>query len=196
MKKNSFLILSFIFTVWGCNNQKTSVNTSTSIDSSLIEVVAQDLYYQEKTNGQKVESLKNPKALNSNLRLNEFLNEKGVLLALRINDTNCNLCIEAELEDIKILTALLSEKRLVIFATFKNKRSLNLMLSGLTDLEIPVFHFQNTSFSLFADEMNTPYYFTLNQSLTVANTFIPIKGVPNLSSSYFKAISENLNTFD
>ncbi|WP_157716155.1 hypothetical protein [Roseivirga echinicomitans] len=118
-----------------------------------------------------------------------MLRAHNELAILRINDSNCGLCIEVELEEILSFKTKLGTNQIAVFATFKSERNLKLMTNGLSGSGIPIFTIDYGELKLPVDEVNAPYYFTINSNHIVNHTFVPIRGIKPLNESYFNAIS-------
>lgn len=196
MTTKAFRLITLAITVAFLTNCSQRISNEDNINLSengLIDIFAQDLYLEQKTNGLKIAPPREAIAINQEINLSALIQRENKISILRINDSNCTLCIEAELEEIKLFNALLNAPSIAIFATFKSKRSLKLMLVGLEGLNIPVFLLEDMELELPVDQINAPYYFTLTRDLIVNNTFIPIKGLDTISKSYFQAIADVQN---
>ncbi|MFY0593725.1 hypothetical protein [Roseivirga sp.] len=195
MKTSPTLLLTTFLVVSSCvscNNQ--SSDSAKLSENGLVDIFAQDLYIEQKTNDLKINPLVEGKAINQEILLSNLLKQEHKISILRINDSNCTLCIEAELEDVIFFKSILNDSKIAIFATFNSKRSLNLMLKGLAELNIPVFLIKDRELNLPIEQINAPYYFSLNQEYIINNSFIPIKGLEAISKSYFKAMADAYNS--
>ncbi len=160
-----------------------------SADSGLIDVIATDLFFEQKTNSSILNIKDNLVSVDHKVRFDSLLRAHNELAILRINDSNCGLCIEVELEEILSFKAKLNTNQIVVFASFESERNLKLMTKGLSGSGIPIFTIDYGELKLPADEVNAPYYFTINSNHIVNHTFVPIRGIEPLNESYFNAIS-------
>jgi len=151
-----------------------------------------DKFYNEKQN----ENLK----LNGNTKLitidrdtillkNIFKKNK---LVIRYKQSNCRVCINAELDVLSKNASLISDEICIIASydkfrgVFTEKRKL--LKKGLKDVEI---YLLKEELNIPLEKQNTPYYFYTNSNLIVSNLFIPEKENPQLSNIYLKFFIKN-----
>lgn len=187
MINNKTIVLLFICLV-ACtsNNNEDKVN---SAESGLIETIATDLYFEQKTNSVILNIKDSLESVDHKIRFDSLMAAHNELAILRINDSNCGLCIEVELEEILAFKTKLGTNQIAVFATFKSERNLKLITKGLSGSGIPIFTIDYGELKLPVDEANAPYYFTINSNHIVNHTFIPVRGIESLNESYFNAIS-------
>jgi hypothetical protein len=168
-------------------DEKITLNTA---DIGLVDVIATDLFFEQRTNSMSLSFKNNLKSIYQKVSFDSLLNTHGQIAILRINDNNCGLCIEVELEEVLSFKEKMGTNQIAIFATFNTERNLKLMVKGLSGSNIPIYTLPSGELSLPVDEVNAPYYFTINTAHIVNHTFVPIRGVEALNESYFKAVAE------
>lgn len=117
---------------------------------------------------------------------------KKNMIVLRFSESNCEDCINSEIdvllknkelkENIILIISLQKKRDLFVYhRKYKEKGLKNIKMYLLADngLNIP------------AEKLNMPYYFCVNSSLTMTNFFIPQKDKPKLSENYLETTSKN-----
>jgi len=175
----------------GCDKQSVS-GPLDNVDQ-VVGVFVQDMYYEQLTDDLTFEIDEHLLSLNQSLVLGNLLKEKSQLAVLRISDQNCSLCVETELEEIEKLQQVLPEHRVVVLASFENKRGLKILTEGLKKIGTPIFSVRFDKVHLPIEEANIPYYFVLNRDWTVSNIFIPKRSFPDLTNTYFSVLAARLS---
>jgi hypothetical protein len=77
---------------------------------------------------------------------------------------------------------------MLYLGTYRNNRIFNSVK--------PLYHIQNQhvyniqSLNIPAEELGYPYYFMLNEDLTISDVFIPDKAFPSITSDYLRMIKK------
>ena len=182
------LLLTVILMASGCDTESPKDQPNAMDD--LISILALDLQYEQLSNGHQL--IVDPALADSDGAgtIQEVHQNGGSeLVILRISDNYCGLCVETELEDVGKLHERLGADKIAVFATFKSKRSLNLLTKGLREMGIPVFLLEPRTLKIPVEEMQAPYYFTLDKDWVARRVFIPKKSFPELTNAYFTALS-------
>jgi len=111
----------------------------------------------------------------------EFTNIKTGTIIFHFSEKNCDECVLKELKKIKKF--IVDNKRLsqhiMILSNYSNSRYLlSFKIANKLDLKI-----YNTS-QQFLSEINLPFYFYLDESLTFKDIYFPIKDMPDLTETY------------
>lgn len=188
--KGAFFYLFSWAMLMSCSNASERPNNA----DAFIDIVAEDLKLEQRSNGLFRKSLEDAQTLTDGENLLNLLQAQSNMLVLRINDTNCSLCVETEIQVLKELTHFIALDQMMILATFKSKRNLRLLLSELENLDIAAFTIPQGVLELPADAANSPYYFTLNRDMQVNHVFLPIRGLTRYNQAYFEGIGQVLKS--
>ena len=191
MNSRLLCMVLLVLLVYGCRKGVDSVEAD-NVDR-VVSVFAQDLYYEQLTENQVFIVKEELVSINESLDLNHLLNQMSQLVILRISDQNCSVCVDAELEELENLQKKLTEKQVVVLASFENKRELRILTEGVKKLGVPIFSIRFDKVHLPIEEVNIPYYFMLDSDWSVSNVFIPKKSFPDLTNTYFNAIASKFN---
>lgn len=104
-------------------------------------------------------------------------------LFLRFKETNCNVCIENELENLIKLASKVDTNNIILLGSFTNSRARWMRKSSFK-----IFNIGNQELGLSLDKENMPYYFILNKDFSAKSVFIPFKEFPGLTDKYFELI--------
>lgn len=109
-----------------------------------------------------------------------------------IDETNCPYCVEKYLPFLKRLSAKLGKGNVIILGSYQTPKYLFMNLQKYQANGIPIY---NLAPAYLQHEkitsLNVPYIFAIDSSLNVSHTFIPEKGMPELSELYNKMTSFN-----
>lgn len=119
------------------------------------------------------------------IKLNLSL-KAGVIL--RINEFDCNACVDFELDNLKILPENL-KNRILLLSSFKNIRALNILLSRY-NIQVPVInHFEQIP-NILQENIGKPYYFTIDEYGYITNFHVSKIEDSNSTIAYFQNINE------
>lgn len=103
-------------------------------------------------------------------------------IVLRFTEFNCSTCVD---EDITLLIKFIKEigeENVIIFATFNNLRNL---LSFKENHKLRIHIFNIDELNLPIEQANVPYFFRLDNFLSISKVFVPQKEIPDLTEIYF-----------
>lgn len=111
---------------------------------------------------------------------------KANSLVFRFSETNCESCIDAEINAL-VKNKDKIKKDVILIAYYQDKRDLfvfykDFQNKGLTNIKM--YLLANNALLIPLDKLNIPYYFCVNSDLTMNNFFIPQKDKPRLSKAY------------
>ncbi|TWO31561.1 hypothetical protein E1J38_013100 [Seonamhaeicola sediminis] len=111
-------------------------------------------------------------------------------LVLYINSNQCDSCINDAIDKVENYLKKHPEFKYVIISKDFNLRELKLMQTN-RNISTEIYSLTNTELSFFnkMDEVQYPYYFTVNSNLEVSNIFFPIKSSSILEVRYFEQLS-------
>ncbi|MFR8835272.1 hypothetical protein [Bacteroides sp. CG01] len=116
--------------------------------------------------------------------LSDIVKEKT--LVIRFSQLNCQACIEA----IKPLLKKVNIKQVVFLVTYTNKKFLKEFKKEI-DQEDWRF-FQVNSLYVPVEDLNSPYFFVLDEKMSLNYVFIPHKEMLDQIERYFEIVEQHL----
>ena len=116
------------------------------------------------------------------LFLHEIIGNAPKLL-LRFKETNCDVCIQNELENLIRLASKVDTTNIILLGSFSNSRARWMRKSSFK-----IYNIGNQELGLSLDKENIPYYFILDKDFNAKSVFIPFKEFPDLTNKYFELI--------
>lgn len=135
------------------------------------------------------------KELSSNIKLE---NETGQIVYLhdicpvnkliyRYSEINCNVCIDAQIENIKQILSTRKDEDIIFIATYQQDRDL-FVFKRIHNLKIKIYNLKE-NLNLPVEKHNTPYYFIYNgRNNRATNVFIPVKENPEHTIYYLNSL--------
>jgi hypothetical protein len=141
---------------------------------------------------------------NSNIRLEEIIardslgavfplkdiisNGQGQILVCRFSELHCESCVNSAIRQFRQWTDSIGKNNMLFLGAYRNNKIFNrtkplyaihnLNVYNVSGLNIPV------------EELGYPYYFVLNNDLTISNVFVPDKATPTITNDYLKMIDK------
>lgn len=109
--------------------------------------------------------------------------EKSHVLVLRFSETNCNICIDTEVENLLKFSKKVDSVNIVLIGSYSNERA-----RWMRKSKFKIFNLRDQVLGLPLDDQNVPYYFILDEDLSAKSVFIPFKELPGLTEKYFELI--------
>ncbi|TGV03451.1 hypothetical protein [Flavivirga rizhaonensis] len=115
---------------------------------------------------------------------------KSNSVVLRYSETNCEACINAEINTLLKNNSDLKNS-IVLIASYRNSRDLYVYYKeyekkGISNIKM--FLLLDKSLNIPIEKLNKPYYFCIDSNLRMSNFFIPQENKPQLSESYLQII--------
>ena len=114
-------------------------------------------------------------------------------LVLSYSMFNCGDCVNTEFDNLKKYAHSFSEK-IIIVAYFDRLRDAIFECKKMQKLGLEKSKFYvliSNNLGIPMDRYNSPYYFHINEDLTISNVLLPIKDNPKLSEFYLKYSFKN-----
>lgn len=112
---------------------------------------------------------------------------KDKTLIIRLSQFNCQVCIET----IKPMLEKINVKNVVFLVTYTNKRFLKELKKGI-DQENWRF-FKVNSLNIPIESLNVPYFFVLDEKLSLNYVFIPHKEMLEMIEKYLEIVELHLS---
>jgi len=116
--------------------------------------------------------------------LSNLVGEKPKLI-FRYSELNCNVCVDAQLALIKTFIEKYGEENLIMISSYKFRKTVY-QFKILNNIRNEIFNVDFLNQSI--DNLNTPYYFILDNTYIPKMMFIPEKAFPEDTEEYFKKI--------
>ena len=97
--------------------------------------------------------------------------------------------MDAQVKCIKEFINTLKIDQFALFAYYQEDRNLGLF-KRLNQLQIKIYNIENLGINI--ENLDSPYFFVLNQDCKIEHVFIPNKTYIELTTSYLKFISKYL----
>lgn len=125
---------------------------------------------------------------NSGLATDSILSivlQTNLLLVLRINETQCDICVVESIADFKEYLENNSPVKGAILASFSNNsdfEAFRLQNKGISVFNVP-------RINLRVEEINNPYLFVVDGSLKTRMVIVHQKEFPEKTKNYFEALT-------
>lgn len=128
---------------------------------------------------------------NSNCQIDNFINFMNIpKLIIRFSYVGCEMCIDSILTLIKNYEKYISSKDIILWATYQNKRTLDLFLN-VSKLTYQTFFMPETDTIINSDRYAMPYIFVMRtKEAKVLGLFFPLKEDSDGSSDYLEVIAK------
>jgi len=122
----------------------------------------------------------------SKISLSELVKEKPKLV-FRYSNINCKTCFEAQLELINKLFE--NSEDVIILCSYNISRDF-LVFKKMNKIKVPIYRIPKEDMEW---EINNPFYFLLNKSMSISNIYIPDKKYQQMSLQYLLSMQKLIN---
>jgi hypothetical protein len=122
--------------------------------------------------------------------MKDIFNERR--LALRFNETNCDVCVETELQALRKLGQSIGAGNIVILASYASQRDFKIVCQTY-GINFPAYNILPDAVSSPVEEANRPYLFVADSTLLAGYLFVPSKELPKISEAYYRMVSQLWN---
>lgn len=184
------LILFNAFLLFNNNSKKEETN----VYLNSLKSVYEDKFIVEKQN-ENLKLDKNLKLLTvdgDSVLVKDIFNNNKIVLKYSL--LNCGACIDAEYQVLRELSKNF-DNELCIIAYYDRVRDLIGDYKKLKEIgldEVTIYLIPDDKLGVPLDKQNIPYYFLIDNDLTMTNLFIPMKESPKLSINYLKSNLKNV----
>jgi hypothetical protein len=112
--------------------------------------------------------------------------DKKPKLIFKYSTLNCNVCVDEQISLLKEASKKIGSENIIILANYNSPKELS-QFARMNQINFKVFNLRNVEFT--AIDKGLPYYFILDESISLKLLFIPIKGDTFLTQKYFDKIS-------
>lgn len=113
--------------------------------------------------------------------------QKKPKLIFKYSDLNCNVCIDEQINLLKKASEIIGSENIIILANYDSPRDL-IQFRRMNQIDFKVLNLRDIEFT--AVDKSLPYYFILDESLSLKLLYIPIKGDISLTQQYFEKINK------
>ncbi|MDR1756141.1 MAG: hypothetical protein LBR65_04170 [Culturomica sp.] len=128
-------------------------------------------------------------SLNNVLPLSDiWKNGRKQMLVCRFSESHCESCVNFSIQSVLHRVGTIGKEHVLFLGHYRNNRIFNKTK--------PLYHIHNLNtynaaeLNIPAESLGFPYYFVLNDDLTVSNVFIPDKATPEITDNYLTMINK------
>lgn len=194
MKKNAiavsiiiFILISLIVYLYHTNKQLV-IEYNNIINENQVKIKNQEQINRFEIDSENIE-------LSNNIKLEDETGQMVYLhdicpvskLICRYSEINCNVCIDAQIENIKQILSTWKNEDIIFIATYQQTRDL-FVFKRVHGLKIKIYNLKG-NLNLPVERQNTPYYFIYNgRNNRATNVFIPVKENPEPTIYYLNSL--------
>ena len=188
---SSFLLfLTSVFVYMHLSQKKATNSHNTFSDSEKEEAdfYRTNYYVNLNNNGMELNDimLKDSLGIISPLK-NLLEKEKKQILVCRFSQFHCESCVNFSIQML-LHSSFIEKENLLFLGSYENNRIFN-REKKLYDID--TFKTYNAlSLNIPLEELGFPYFFVLNENLTISHIVIPDKNTPALTQKYLEIINE------
>lgn len=181
-----FLIFQ-LYGLWKLNKDLETNLTKKESEISLVRNEIGELLFKEivkyQINNTRIENAFLYDVDGDSIQLFEFFKHSRIVL--HYSELSCLDCVNEEINRLKSISDQIGKDRLLIIASYFNKRDLFLFkrINGLVDID--VYRIKENATGLISDSLNIPTIMIIDSTLCIRETFFPNVLYPGKSEKYF-----------
>ena len=113
-------------------------------------------------------------------------NGRERMLVCRFSELHCESCVESSIQLFRQWTDSVGKDNTLFLGTYRNNRIFNRTkpVYGINDLNT----YNILELNIPVEKYGSPYYFVLNNNLTISDVFVPSKSTPYITNNYLQMI--------
>lgn len=192
LKRISKIILIIILSLFIGVLLKNKLSRKTTPNRELDSISNQYSIIQNRMNNTALDDLILINEVKDTLTISSLLTNKK--LVYRFSALHCDSCIINEFENLKkhIINNGLKYQDVIVICYYQNPRNLFTFkrINKLKDFEI--YNLLNDSIELEAENLSVPYFFVLDSTLKISQSFIPQKHLNQKTNDYLVVALKSL----
>lgn len=113
---------------------------------------------------------------------------KHPILVYRFSEYNCASCVNSALKIYKKWEPSFAKENTIILGAYKNNKVFKRTIKAYEIKHSTVYN--TPSFKMFAEELDYPYFFLLDNQGTISNVFVPDKATPDITDEYLTMLHQ------
>ena len=180
------LLLTSVFVYMHLSQKKATNSHNTFSDSEKEEAdfYLTNYYVKLNNNGMELNDimLKDSLGIISPLK-NLLEKEKKQILVCRFSQFHCESCVNFSIQML-LHSSFIEKENLLFLGSYENNRIFN------REKNYTFKTYNALSLNIPLEELGFPYFFVLNENLTISHIVIPDKNTPALTQKYLEIINE------
>lgn len=113
----------------------------------------------------------------------------GTKLVLRYSELNCNTCIDEQINNLNKISQNLGIENIILLTSYEHYTYMQ-KFKKVNKIKFAIYKIQD-ELEKDLEDIGLPYYFVLNNSnFRINNTYIGMKEIPELTTTYLKHIKD------
>lgn len=188
----SFLIVA----LHQVNNEYIKLSSNLE-KNSLIEQKSSEKYRilaintknQYRCNNTKIKDIYVAKPLGDSIKLSSIINNKPKLI-FRFKETDCNICIENALNDIREIYRIVGAQNIIILANYYNVRSF-ISFFNSNKMNVMIYNTSSKELGIPIESLDTPYFAIVDAKLIAHSIVIPAKELDGFTKDCLLILCKN-----
>jgi hypothetical protein len=161
-------------------------------DSTLVDNISLLKLYELESEGFKLSpELMVEDETGKKIYLKDIVKDKGKVLIYRFGETHCDLCIIQHLMILKDLSNKIGLSKLVLLSRYTSVRK-SKIFKQTHDLSFGIFNIMD-NMDIPLEQVNTPYFFVMDENLTCCRFFAATKENPQLTISCLRIVINDID---
>jgi hypothetical protein len=115
-----------------------------------------------------------------------FRDNQKQILVCRFSELHCESCVNFSIQLFRSWVNKAGKDNMLFLGTYRNNKIFNRTkpIYGINNLNV----YNISALNIPVEELGYPYYFVLNNDLTILNVFVPDKATPVITNNYLDMI--------